>query len=91
MANNRMYLRCRKCGAGFNLGKTFLDGYSRHLYEGEKDFLTEYNKFLAEHAYCSNDDNEKDIVYLEPKFKHSDYDEENGFEIAYEIWREDDA
>lgn len=37
MANNRMYLRCTKCGKGFFLGKTFLDGYytSNHFYDGK--------------------------------------------------------
>lgn len=88
MANNRIFLRCRGCGAGFNLGKTFAEGYSRGRYTGEADLLTELNNFYEKHTFCRyrNEDAEDDIQFLSPKFKHTNYHEENGYEIAYETY-----
>jgi len=93
MANNRIFLRCRGCGAAFNLGKTFAEGYSRGRYTGEADLLTELNNFYDKHTFCryKNEVDESNIEYLEPKFKHTNYHEENAYEIAYEkVWDEED-
>lgn len=51
MANNRMYLRCKGCGACLFLGKTFLSGY----YAPRPDLLgQEIDMFFKDHNYCEN-------------------------------------
>lgn len=102
MANNRMYLRCRRCGAGFFLGKGFGGPYSTdNVYYAQDNrleapnepdaFLNAYNEFLEEHAFCDKEPNERDVAFLEPKFQRADCDFENNFEIAYEFYNEEQA
>ena len=51
MANNRMYLRCKGCGAWLFLGKTFLQGY----YASRPDELgAAIDDFFATHNYCDH-------------------------------------
>lgn len=51
MANNRIYLRCKGCGATLFLGKSFLRGYYFDRYGGPplEDRL---NEFYETHNYC---------------------------------------
>lgn len=54
MANNRMYLRCRGCGAEIMLGKIVL-GYEWYFPLGEKEKGEELQKFLLDHSKCCLD------------------------------------
>lgn len=58
MANNRMYLRCTKCGKGFFLGKTFCNGYytSNHFYDHKEHKISEL---------ASGKDNGTDNAFLD--------------------------
>ena len=47
MANNRLFIKCRRCGHSVQINKTFGEPY--HLYD---DDVEELNEFFAEHAYC---------------------------------------
>ena len=92
MANNRMYLRCKKCGEVLFLGKTFLDGYYtlNEYYENNKDLTEAFNEFCDNHKWCNKEYNEKLNGGYEPKFKEQEFDEENSFEICYEAFRSGD-
>ena len=84
MANNRIYLRCKGCGATLFLGKTFLRGYYFDRYGGPplEDRL---NDFYETHNYCDC-----------PKAESKPYDErlfplpigyegcDGAFDIVYE-------
>lgn len=85
MANNRMYLRCKKCGETLFLGKTFLDGYytDNDFYENGS-LLNSLNIFYDNHKWC--DKQYKEEKFYEPKFKETDFNEENSFEICYETY-----
>ena len=65
MANNRAYMRCRRCGAVLFIGKSYLRGF--YYTEGKPGELAEaMNRFYDEHNYCGR-----------PKVSgHRDYDEE---------------
>lgn len=86
MANNRIYIRCKGCGATLFLGKTFSDGYYWQPYGGEP-LEDQLNGFYDKHTYCSL-----------PKEKRKRYDERlfplpEGFEGcvgAYDIVYEND-
>ncbi len=51
MANNRIYMRCKGCGAWLYLGKTFLQGY---FIRQPETLGEELNKFYDDHNYCEN-------------------------------------
>lgn len=54
MANNRIYIRCKGCGATLFLGKTFTHGYYWENYYGEGVHLEDrLNEFFDKHNYCS--------------------------------------
>lgn len=53
MANNRMYLKCRGCGATFLLGSCMVTPYTVGSYR--KDFKESLNNFYEEHYLCSKD------------------------------------
>ena len=55
MANNRMSLKCRSCGAEFFLAKTYLDGYYRK-HKDWGDFEDLLNEFLDNHHDCWDED-----------------------------------
>jgi hypothetical protein len=59
MANNRMYLVCRKCGGFKTIGKSYGDGW---FTSGD----TELNPFFEEHDDChtggSGDENTFELV-----------------------------
>lgn len=63
MADNRMYLRCKWCGATFFLGKRLGGGYYLEEYAEYKGvpLLDRLNKFYDEHVYCRG----RDIDYFE--------------------------
>lgn len=87
MADNRIYLRCRQCGAGFFLGKYYL---GNTYYLDEKLFnLNKLNEFYEEHHWCNNELS-YDCNFYEPKFEPKDVNAENQFEIAYEFYRNED-
>lgn len=84
MANNRMYIRCRRCGAIFCIAKIYYDGY---YISNNKDFVNRLSAFYDEHAFCYDDFHEDDILFAEPKFnkeKSKSANYENIFEICYE-------
>ena len=47
MANNRLFIRCSKCGHSIQVCKTYGGPY--YL---ESDDVNELNEFFAKHAYC---------------------------------------
>lgn len=83
MANNRMYLRCRKCGEILFLGKCYLDGYFYGHYDGES-LEQKLNDFYNKHDFCDAPLNKEEIKSLDTPFKQKDsfY---NRYEIAYEF------
>ncbi len=82
MADNRIYLRCRKCGSVLFLGKCYSEGYFYKNYH-KNDLETELNDFYTKHAYCNEPLNERDIKFIDTKFNQED-NYYNRFEIAYE-------
>lgn len=92
MANNRMYLRCRKCGRTLYIGKTFLDGYYYYPtkeYMKGRTFQEILNDFYEEHTWCCQDRNlENECIgysleeYPLPPIES--VNEENVFDIVYE-------
>ena len=83
MANNRMYLRCRKCGRYFFLGKVYSEYFTDDVYY-KHGLIHALNEFYDEHAFCDKepitDDN-----FLDPKFEPCKPHYENQFELAYEF------
>ena len=65
MANNRIYLTCKKCGDGLFLGKTYGEGYFFDTYGGD-ELGKRLNRFYDEHDLCGENcfeikyDNEPD-------------------------------
>ena len=56
MANNRLYLKCPKCGKSVCLGKSFGASFDTP-YTGEpSEFETRINDFFEEHWTCSIED-----------------------------------
>ena len=51
MANNRIYMRCRGCGAVLFLGKSNYGGYWYDSYRG-LPLERKLNDFYEEHNYC---------------------------------------
>ena len=84
MANNRMGIRCKSCGATFLIAKTFLNNYYISNNNSKETLYDELNEFFLEHSYCNIDKNKYDVNYWEPKFIKRKYSEENSFEICYE-------
>lgn len=73
VAKNRMYLRCRVCGARFFLGKTFGVGYYMGDYKSTENIKKRLNDFFETHHDCGllmsdSDDFEDhfDICYEDP-------------------------
>lgn len=90
MANNRIFLRCKNCGKGLFLGKSFGCEYMTWQTK-ENELVDSLNDFFEEHCFCEHTPEEtKNYIDLEPKFKQEKTHYENRFEIAYEIMREED-
>ena len=90
MANNRIYLRCKKCGAGCFIGKSFGCEYTTWQLK-DNELEEKLNDFFEEHCWCEHtpEENKEWINDLEPKFEPKDTHYENRFEIAYEhLWEE---
>lgn len=80
MANNRMFIRCKRCGEIFFIGKTMGNGY----YLSNGDICNDLNHFYKEHNWCSKEKNMSDISYCDTPLGIDDHND-NNFEIAYEI------
>ena len=83
MANERMYLYCRNCGARFYLGKHccgpfhFSDNYAASIGE-------ELEKFYEDHAYCDGGFwNSEHAEKVDERYE-TDYDGVSDFGIVYE-------
>lgn len=76
MANNRIYLKCKKCGDTLFLGNTFGTGYFWSNYGKEwRGLGTLLNEFYDRHDYCG--ENCFEIEYeseVEPVKKDRDCD-----------------
>ena len=69
MANNRMYLRCKGCGAIFFLGKRFGKGYyiSQYAQDNGVPLYQRLNLFYAEHEWCGDAGLDCfELIYEEP-------------------------
>ena len=53
MANNRLYIRCKQCGACVFIGKHF--GGTLKTSIDSETFVNALNDFYHEHCYCQND------------------------------------
>lgn len=84
MANNRIYLRCKKCGDVLCLGKTFGSDYRCN----EEHLLDKLNVFYLKHTMCM-DDLENNI--FEPKLDESKdrFSYDNQYDICYEFYEEE--
>lgn len=83
MANNRMYIRCRKCGHAYMLAKHMACPWGVNS-DVDRDSLGE---FLAEHSYCVEDFNYRQMYYFEPHLEPEWTQREPclaHFDIAYE-------
>jgi hypothetical protein len=49
LANNRLYIKCDKCGEKFMLATHFLGPWSVHIQEG---LGTKLDSFFEEHYFC---------------------------------------
>ena len=83
MADNRMFIRCKRCGRYEQIAKyTLLAPY--YSYEGVNENL---DTFFEEHYFCDKEPIKDNC--LEPKFKpNNDIRFDNIFEIAYESYKE---
>lgn len=92
MSDNRIWLRCRKCGKAMLLGKMGLSDYGVYttFYEN-LDYVLDV--FFKRHSFkeCSTDkfEGEFDDPTLEPKFIPKDCNFQNHFEIAYDFYYEE--
>ena len=87
MANNRIYIRCKGCGATLFLGKTFRRGYYWENYYGEGVHLEDrLNAFFDKHNYCMEPKKEPPFPYDTFLFPlPEDCDRCDGaFDIVYE-------
>ena len=69
MADNRMYLRCKGCGATFFLGKRIGGGYYIRQYEQYKGvpLMERLNKFYDDHEWCGEAGLDCfELIYEEP-------------------------
>lgn len=85
MANNRIYLRCKQCGATLFLGKHSMAEYHWENYRDETSHLEDFlNKFFEEHCWCDKELNKNSLKGLDtPLGKYKSWD--TIFEIAYEF------
>jgi len=72
MAYNRIYLKCRVCGATFMLAKSYGNGFYREDYKGGRGvaLLAEFNEFLNQHTFCRYEGDEGDYILeyeMEPR------------------------
>ena len=51
MAHNRIYMRCKACGAALYLGKTLADGYCYGEYDKGVTLVDKLNKFYEEETF----------------------------------------
>ena len=93
MANNRMYMRCKKCGAILFLGKRLGDSY---WYEDYPDgtgktipLKRKLNDFFEKHCFCNDErkNHINDIEYIDTPLleKEEEAPIQDNFEICYEI------
>ena len=62
MANNRMYMKCNRCGETFFLAKSMGSGFYTWSFN-----VNDFNKFLDKHAYCfGGDEGDFSLEYEEP-------------------------
>lgn len=47
MANNRLFIKCKRCGCSVQINKTYGGPY--YLYDED---VKDLNDFFSEHAYC---------------------------------------
>lgn len=93
MANNRIYIRCKRCGAELFLGKydPYIDRYGRggyhwESYGDENEHLEDrLNAFFEKHHYCACVGNPKVESFAETPSWGEDSHFDKGFEIAYEF------
>lgn len=78
MANNRMFVRCRNCGAIIRVASLDMDGY--HL-SGQEEAI---NSFFREHAFCDKPLDKRSVDSIDTPFECVD-SFENRFELAYEF------
>jgi hypothetical protein len=92
MANNRMYIRCKKCGEFIGIGSCMLSEYHWSASNEHKHLEDYLNDFFKEHCFCEKKLNKKELEKLEtPLGKYENWD--NRFEIAYEYeyeWDDDE-
>ena len=96
MADNRIYIRCKQCGAELFLGKYDAYGDSRRGYEGGGYHWEPYgegnehledrlNEFYEKHFYCDCVGNPKVESFAETPSWGEDNTYDTIFEIAYEF------
>lgn len=62
MANNRLYIKCNRCGELLFVGKHFGGSWSVNCYDGVT-FDKKFSEFLFEHyIYCSNNDSDYSFI-----------------------------
>lgn len=90
MANNRMYIRCKECGATIFIAKSF---GTYHINCGTDkecvEYVEELAEFFSEHSHCY-EDNREEKIKEHNKFYYPEINIEeevkigNNFEICYE-------
>ena len=85
MANERMYLYCKHCGARLYMGKHSYGIMHFSNDEVMNNFGRKLQKFYKDHYYCHGSLSETSFLsgYNDPKYE-SDYSEVYDFGIVYE-------
>lgn len=84
MANNRIYIRCKKCGECLFLGKHFNAEYYWQNYSKEEVHLEDkLNDFFEKHCWCEEEFDESQNYCNTPVGKFTTWDTK--YEIAYEF------
>ena len=73
MANQRMYLRCKACGAEKMIAKRMIGAYYT---AGGKDWADGWDKWFEEHkwGFCAGDSEYNDLDIFELSYEHVDED-----------------
>lgn len=83
MANNRIYIRCKKCGEIVHIGSHTMTAYNWSRIDKSYHLEDLLNDFYEEHCFCNKELNEEALKMLDtPLGKYENWD--NNFEIAYE-------
>lgn len=70
MANNRLFLRCRNCGAKIMIGKHLMDSWA---YYDPYELGLKINDFFEKHTWCEDGYNDFELCVEVPHYMECGY------------------